>query len=318
MSMNEKNTIYRTYLGCDVGKKSIVVYDSASGKTHTVGNNKREILRFLKAYGGDTFAICEATGGYEKCLLDCLLASGIPAHRGDAYKIKCFIRSFGTLGKSDSIDARGMSDYGRERQHRLALWQGTTKAQAELQALGHRRVDLMQMRTAEKNRAQAPGVKVVKASCRKLIAALNKQIDVINQEISQRIADDEELTQISVCLQTMPGIGRITAQALIAFMPELGKLTRRQVAALAGVAPHPDDSATISGYRRIKGGRPHVRSAIFMAAMSARRHDPQMREFHQRLTDNGKKPIVSITAIMRKMIVILNARVRDMRLQQQS
>lgn len=278
----------------------------------------RTASRFLKAYGPESYAVCEATGGYENILLDCLLAADIATHRGDARKIKAFIRSFGTLGKTDGIDAEGLSDYGRERHAKLAVWRAGSTAQIELQALAHRREDLVDMRTAEKNRAQAPGAKIVRSSCKKLIAYLDKQIKAIEHEINLRIAADEEIRQTVQCVRAMKGIGPVVSTALCAFMPELGTMTRRQAAALAGLAPHPRDSGKSTGYRKTHGGRPQIRRLLFMAAMSARRHDEKMRAFFERLVANGKKPMVALTAIMRKMIVILNARVRDARLQQQS
>ena len=317
--MNDITTAtYKTFLGFDVGKLEITVHDSSTGRVHVLENKAVHIRRFLKAYGLQTYAICEATGGYENRLLDCLLAANITAHRADARKIKAFIRSFGTLAKTDAIDARAIALYGRERHSRLVVWRVRNKNQIELQALSHHRADLVKTRAAEKNRLQAPGSKVVKPFCKKLIAHLDKQIIAIEREIARRIAGDQILTQTIEYLQTMSGVGPVTAQALCAFMPEIGTLTRRQAASLAGVAPHPKESGGSIGYRRVQGGRSHLKNCLFMAALTARRHNKEMRIFYDRLIGNGKKPIVAITAIMRKMIVILNARVRDQRIYQQS
>jgi len=319
MKMTDHTTTnWTTFLGFDVGKDTIAIFDSASGQHHILENRAAPLRRFLKTCDPQSYAVCEATGGYEGCLLDCLLACNITCHRADARKVKSFIRSFGTLAKTDAIDARALADYGRERHARLAVWQARSTAQVELQTLAHHRVDLVKLRAAEKCRLQAPQAKIIRPFCRKLIAHLDKQIATIEREINRRIASDERLARTVECLLAMPGVGQITAHTLCAFLPELGTLTRRQVAALAGLAPHPRDSGKMHGYRRTHGGRPQIRTALFMAAMSARQHDQQMRAFYQRLIKNGKKPIVAITAIMRKMIVILNARMRDMEMLHQS
>lgn len=321
--MTESTTTYQTFLGFDVGKDTIAVHDASTGRSHILANKAADLRRFLKthgaeAYGAEAYAVCEATGGYENTLLDCLLAANITAHRGDARKIKAYIRSFGTLAKTDAIDAEALANYGRERHDKLAVWRALPKRQVELAALAHRREDLVDMRTAEKNRAQAPGVKVVAASCRKMITYLDKQIEAVEQEINNRIAGDDEISQTVQVARAMKGIGPVVSTSICAFMPELGTLTRRQAAALAGLAPHPRDSGKSNGYRKTQGGRSQIRRLLYMAAMSARCHDEKMREFYERLIANGKKPMVALTAVMRKMIVILNAKVRDARLQQQS
>ena len=316
--MTKSATIYQTFLGFDVGKETIAVHDSATRRDHVIANKAADLRHFVKAYGPGTYAICEATGGYENILLERLLAANITAHRGDARKIKAFIRSFGVQAKTDAIDARSISNYGRERHATLAVWQARSKVQVELQALAHRRADLVDMRTAEKNRAQAPGPGIVQASCTRMIRHLDKQIDAIEHEMDNRIAGNEESGRTVQCARAMIGVGPTVSTALCAFMPELGRLTRRQAAALAGVAPHPRDSGAMKGYRKTIGGRPHIRRLLFMAALSARRHDKNMRAFFDRLVANGKKLMVAMTAIMRKMIVILNAKVRDERLLKQS
>ncbi len=317
--MQQITTSYQTFLGFDVGKETITVHDDdGTGESHTLANRAADLKRFLKRYGAEVYAVCEATGGYERVLLDCLEAADITAHRGDARKIKAFIRSLGQLAKTDAIDAAALAAYGRERHGQLAVWRAPSQGQVELQALAHRREELIDLRTAEKNRAQAPGVTVTRASCEKLIAYLNDEIAELERQINRRIADDKAITQIAECARSMKGVGPVVAAKLCAFLPELGSMNRQQAAALAGLAPHPNDSGKMQGYRRTKGGRPQVRRALYMAAMSARRHDKKMRAFFESLIQRGKKPKVALTAIMRKMIVIINARVRDAKLQQQS
>ena len=306
-------------LGFDVGKAAIVVFDSATGETRGIDNEPAALRRFLKAFDpARTFAVCEATGGYEAALLDALCQRRIATHRADAAKVKAYIRSLGVLGKTDAIDARALAAYGSERGHRLSRWQPVDKKRRELQAMVLRRSDLVAMRVAEKNRLKAPQSRPIAKSLNAVIRCLQRQIDALDEQINALIATSPEIAQAVAVMLAMPGIGAVSAAALAALMPELGTMNRRQAAALAGLAPHPNESATRNGYRRIRGGRPQVRRVLFMVAMVAARHNTRLKTFYNRLIDNGKKPIVALTAVMRKIVVILNARIREQLVEQES
>lgn len=296
------------FVGCDVGKDEIVVFDGASKAITRLANAPEALARFAAGLELDVLVICEATGGYEAALLDALIAAGRPAHRADARKVKAFIRSFGTLGKNDAIDARALARYGEERHGQLVRWQPADKDRAELGALVLTRQDMVRNRTAWRNRRQAPGARVslIEPICR----TLDEQIRAVEAAIEALLDTCQSLKSAVATLRSIKGMGTVSAPALIGLMPELGTLDRKQVAALAGLAPHPNQSGSHDGYRRVRGGRPEVKRLLFMAALTAARHDPQLRVFHQRLTANGKKPIVAITAVMRKMITIANARLR--------
>lgn len=311
---------YARFLGCDVGKHSVAFHDNRTGKDIAIPNTPRDLARHLRAYGPDTLAVCEPTGGYEAVLLDVLSAKKIPAHRVDAARTKAFIRSLGRLAKTDALDARGLARYGQDRQAELALWTKPSRHLAELQALVQRRADLVAMRTAEKNRAQAPGqaARLVARSCKQTIALFDKQIDELDQAIEACVQADRELKRTVDVLTGMPGIGKRTARAFCAYMPELGTIGGKQAAALAGLAPHPNESGAHKGYRRMRGGRAQLRAALFLPALTAARRPGPLRDFHQSLVARGKKPIVAIGAVMRKLVVIANAKVRDHKLQQQS
>lgn len=300
-------------LGIDVAKDSLVVGDGRHAPS-TIAN-KRKSIRSLLAKAGPDFVICEPTGGYELVLLEECLRAGVACHRANTRNLKSFIRSFGTLGKSDAIDAAAMAAYGRERWARLALWQAPAEDDRHLQALVRRRSDLVSFRTAEKNRAKAPmarsGAKAIAASCKAMLAMLERQIKAIDAAIAALVAKSRALARrVAVC-RSVSGVGLISAVALLAQMPELGSLQRRQAAALAGTAPHPNESGASTAYRRQRGGRPQVRIALFMPAMHAARSGGQFAAFYKRLRANGKKPIVAIAAVMRKIVVTLNARLRD-------
>ena len=299
------------FLGCDVGKAEIVVFDSHDGSTRTLPNRPSDLRSFAQGLDKDCLAICEATGGYEDALLAALVAAGCPAHRADARKVKAFIRSFGTLGKTDALDARALARYGTERHAGLSRWRAPDPARERLQTLVRTRIDLVGQRVACANRLKAPGVAPVKSALEALHACLSAQIAALEAAITQTIGSIEAIATTQKALRSIRGVGPATAAALIALMPELGQIGRKQAAALAGLAPHPNQSGANDAYRRTRGGRPEIRKAIFMAAMTAARHDTDMRTAYARLVANGKKPIVALTAIMRRIIVTANARVRD-------
>lgn len=309
--MTSSSTLIIRYIGCDVGKRFIVVFDNASNETSQIENTPKALTAFAKSLDAACLVVCEATGGYEAALLDALTAANIPAHRADARKVKAFIRSFGTLGKTDAIDARALARYGAERQDRLVRWRAPDKVRARLQTLVLTRRDMVNDHTAYTNRLKAPTAKDAAPFFKKLLACLERQIKAVEAEINSILVYCDELAHANRILRDIPGFGVTTAAALVALMPELGTLSRRQVAALAGLAPHPKDSGMTSGYRRTRGGRPEIKRTLFMAALSAARHNPILSAFYQRLIKNGKKPIVAITAVMRKLIIIANAKIRD-------
>lgn len=299
------------FIGCDVGKASVFIFDSRDGRTRTIPNNGKQLAAFAATLDASCLAICEATGGYEAALLDALLAANCPTHRADARKVKAFIRSFGTLGKTDAIDARALARYGQERHAQLARWQAPDVQRDTLQALILTRRDLVDQRQACKNRLAAPGSAAVIPFLKQLLACLQAQIGAIEAEARALIKATPSLAQAVRQLCSMKGMGFLTAASLVALMPELGSVNRKQAACLAGLAPHPSQSGTKDAYRRTKGGRPEVRKILFMAALTAAKHDPKMRDFYQRLLKEGKKKLVATVAVMRKMIVIANAMLRQ-------
>lgn len=308
--MDVTSTTPTRFVGCDVGKTEIVVFDSASGRTMRLANDAATLTAFAASLDPAALVICEATGGYETTLLDALITAGRAAHRADARKVKAFIRSFGILGKSDSIDAKALARYGAERHDRLTRWQPRDKQRDQLQLLVAMRRELVGQRVAHQNRLQAPGAAPIKPRLQRLLVAIEAEIAGIDSDIKALLRTCEPLAKAVRVLSDITGIGLITAIQLTALMPELGALGRRQAAALAGLAPHPRQSGTANAYRRTRGGRPDIKQTLFMAGLAAARHNPALRTFYQRLLDNGKKPIVALVAVMRKLIVIANARLR--------
>jgi transposase len=320
--MEQTQPIYDYFVGFDVSKDTITVFNSRTNIIEDIDNEPTSLRRYAKSLSQKCLAICEPTGGYEAALLDALIDKAIPTHRADARKVKAFIRSLGIHGKTDSIDAKALAEYGSERHSRLNLWSAPDAIRQELQSLVARRQELTALQTAEKNRYQAPMAgrragRHVKASCKRMIKVIAEEIKKAQIAIEAIINNDKRLQDIEMVLRSVKGVGPAVASTLIACMPELGTLSRRQVASLAGLAPHPRQSGKYQGYRRVSGGRSDVKRCLFMAAMVASRRNPEMKVVYDRLRENGKKPIVALTAIMRKLIVILNARVRDYLMQNQ-
>ena len=234
--------------------------------------------------------------------------AGRAAHRADARKVKAFIRSFGILGKTDAIDAKALARYGEERHATLPRWQPRDAARDRLQILMLTRSDLVAQRVACANRLAAPGAGPVRRHLGAVLHCLDAQIAAIAADTEALLRASVPLASAARTVRGIAGIGPVSAIALLALMPELG---RRQAAALAGLAPHPNQSGATDAYRRTRGGRPEVKRALFMAAMAAAKHNPALRAFYERLLANGKKPLVALTAAMRKIVVLANAMLRQ-------
>ncbi len=253
----------------------------------------------------------ENTGKYELGLSHFLTDKNIAVHRANTRKVKSFILSHGTLAKSDRSDARALAQYGFERHRTISLFVPTSTEQSTLAALCQRRDDITQMRTQEKCRLEAPENDHIKESCQKTIEFFDSQINELNDTIQKIIDESRELQQRQKILKTVPGIGKKLSQDFLCLMPELGYLNRKEVASLAGVAPHPKESGKAVGYRRITGGRSNVRSKLFTAAMAATRSKSILGAFYSKLVESGKKKMVAITALMLKIIVIANTRLKE-------
>ena len=298
-------------LGCDVGKDSITIFDTASAMYRTVPNTPKDIKAFVKKQGRGVLLICEATGGHETALLQAASAAGLQAVRADPGKASAYVRSFRSHGKTDRIDARALARYGEERGHFLPCWQPPSEAQQALAKLVRFRADLVSDRADHIRRLKAPGDGPDKRHIEATIEALSQRIALVEADIEHYRHQDRHLEQVTAIIEAIPGCGAKTAIVLAALMPELGQLNRSQAAALAGLAPHPKQSGRSDHYRRIKGGRREIRTAMFMAALAASRYNPILKAHYQQLIGRGKKPIVALTAVARKLITIINARIRD-------
>ena len=306
---------YLYFIGIDIAKDS---FDWACHDTpNRAGHLSNSVHGFNALYNAfrdkseQVFIVLEATGGYENALVDFLLAHNIAVHRVQPLKSAHYIRSLRVHGKTDALDAVALARYGAERHANLAVLQPIDNTLRTLQALQARRKDLLTMRTAETQRLKHPGYCLTRQSVQTVRDVLNGEIASVEKQMVEMIECNEVLKAKFAVLKAFKGVGTITALCILADMPELGTLTRKQAASLAGVAPHPKQSGKMQGYRSTRGGRQSVRNTLFMAALSAKNYNVQLKPFFERLVKNGKKPIVALTAVMRKMIVILNAKLRD-------
>ena len=257
--------------------------------------------------------VVEATGGYERGLLCALQGAGIAVARVNPRQARDFAKSMGILAKTDKVDARALRDFAdvlsRHKDRQKYITEPVGPQREELALLVTRRKQLVEMRVAEGNRLEhARGHKMVK-SIKKVIKTLDEQLADIDRDIDDLLED--HFKNQRELLDSVKGVGPVTIVTMTALLPELGRLARRQIAKLVGVAPLACDSGQHKGKRSIWGGRADVRSTLYMATLSAIRHNPVINAFYERLVLAGKPKKVSIVACMRKLLTILNAMLRD-------
>ncbi len=261
----------------------------------------------------NTLVVIEPTGGYEKGVLWTLLQKRVSVHRADTRKVKSFIRSYGVYGKTDQIDAIQLARYGYERHSSLTLFSAYSSELDLLKALVARYNDLKEIQVKEKNRIQHPHISsLIRKSINAVLKVTQKQLEMVEIELDELINGHQELKTKQTVMQAVPGIGKKVSQQLLACLPELGYLNRKQIACLSGVAPHPKESGTLSKYRKTGyGGKQNVKAILHMAALAAAHSKSDLGLFYASLIARGKKPLVAITALKRKIIVIANAKIRD-------
>lgn len=299
----------KSYIGIDVAKAKLDVFILESGE-HFVVLNDDEGVRYLLDKIQSTCKIqqihisMESTGGYEQFVAHTLSQAGYTVSVLNPRQIRDFAKSLNKLAKTDKIDALVIAQYAKMANPRPTMFYDTQSD--KLAQLQGRRRQLIDMITAEKNRLDKMNHHM-KGSIERTIQWLEEELDKINKELEQAIDVDEKASHKRELLMSIKGIGKITAQALIAWLPELGLLTGKEISALGGVAPFNRDSGTLRGKRSVWGGRNAVRSALHMATLVAVRHNPYIRAFYQRLIAAGKAKMVAITAAMHKLLLIMNA-----------
>ena len=217
-----------------------------------------------------------------------------------------------TLPRQCSTLPKALALYGCERHKILDLFVPASPHLLTLYTFVQRRHDLKKILVAEKNRSKGPKAGPIQSSCAIMIQAAKTQIELISKEIEKLIEQDPVLQERQKVLVTIPGVGKIVSQELLSLMPELGTLNRKQVACLAGLAPRANDSGKYQGYRSTGHGRQGVKPMLFLAAMAARNSHSSLKEFYNNLVGRGKKKMVALTALMRKIIVIANAKLKNL------
>lgn len=297
----------KTFIGIDVAKQSFDLYDLAEDQPQHFENTEAGISACLRYLNQRTPALIamESTGGYETALAVALSEAGLPVAVVNPKRIRDFARATGQLAKTDQIDARMIAGYAATLQPPpQGVWDEQTRT---IKALVARRNQLIEMRVAESNRREHISDPAVGRSITAVIKTLAQEITRVERKLRDQITRTPKLQQKADQLTSVPGIGETTALMLIAEMPELGRLNRRQIAALIGVAPINRDSGTFRGKRMTGGGRRDVRSRLFLPTIVATRYNPAIRQFYQHLLASGKTKMTAIVACMRKLITILNA-----------
>jgi transposase len=296
-------------IGIDVGKEKLDVGLTTEKKVRNWANDEagRAELSDWVVRQGASLVVVEASGGYEAALVSELVARGQEVALVNPTRVRAFARAEGILAKTDKIDAGVIARFGATMKP-----QARARREAEQVALNEqitRRRQLVLMLTAEKNRLHTASA-VMQAHIANHITWLQTEIETLEAQISQAIKANPVWAETAKRVDSVPGIGFITAATLVADLPELGQLNRQKIATLVGVAPFNHDSGKHRGKRRIFGGRTSVRSVLYMATLSAIRHNPVIKAFYQRLLDKGKLKKVALTACMRKLLVIINTMIK--------
>jgi len=297
----------KNHVGVDVSKQYLDVCILQQQVNKRFGNDASGIRDFINLLAGyeRTLVVLESTGGYEMDLFCALQKAGIPAAKINPRRIRDFARACGQLAKTDRIDAQIIARYAQTIEPKADSAQdGRMTA---LKALVVRRGQLIGIRTAENNRLEHVRDKSIKHSIAGMLAEINRQLKTVEMTIQKHIDAMPELKSRQDILDSVRGIGKNTAAMLVTELPELGLFNRRQIAALAGVAPVNRDSGQFRGKRMTGGGRGYVRSQLFMPTLVAIRRNPKICEMYKRLIANGKKKMVAVIACMRKLLLIMNS-----------
>jgi transposase len=304
----------RQWIGIDVAKGLLDVHVRPSDAQWTVANDDAGIRTLVEQLRrvAPTQVVIEATGGYELAVVSALAAAALPVVVVNPRQVRDFAKATGRLAKTDRLDAAVLARFAEVVQPEARVL--ATAEQQELDALLTRRRQLIDMLTAEKNRLGqifVRGGTQVRKSLKTHITFLERELRMTDLDLGERVRQSPLWRERDDLLQSAPGVGPVLSRTLLAALPELGRLDRKAIAALVGVAPMNRDSGLMRGKRMIFGGRAPVRTALYMGALTATRCNPVIRAFYQRLVAAGKPKKVALTACMRKLLIILNAMVRQ-------
>lgn len=303
-------TSSETYVGIDVSKDRLDVAVLGERQEKQVSNTQKgiaELVQWMLELQPELIVV-EATGGYQRAVVEALFHAGLCVAVVNPARARQFARASGLLAKTDKLDAQVLAVFGERMQPKP--YTGKSEAEKHLGALLVRRKQVEEMLKAEQNRLRTTSASL-KSSVEQVILCLKEQKKRLDEQIQQFLQEQQAWQEQTEILGSAPGVGPVTTATLLAELPELGKMDRKRIAALVGVAPMNYDSGKKRGYRKTKGGRTNVRSVLYMSTLVATRYNPLIRAQYQHLLKRGKEKKVALTACMRKFLTILNAMIRD-------
>jgi len=309
ISLTAPSSSSASFVGIDVSKASLDVHFSASRlsrRLDNLGPSIRALVDELKK-APPTLTVLEATGGYENNLLHALLDAGLPVARINPLRVRRFAQSRGQLAKTDAIDAKVLADYARANADALRPLTAVSDTARMLKELVARRRQLVEQCTANKSQLEHVTLPAVRKCVGDTLKHLKAQIEKIEALIQEQIDADEQLKKTQATLQAVKGIGPRVSRVLVSELPELGKIDRRKIASLVGVAPFDDQSGSVRKGQHIRGGRGTVRAALYMATLVAARHDPVIKSYYEHLKGRCKPRKVALVACMRKRLNYLTS-----------
>ena len=303
-----KENTATVYVGIDIAKATIQVHrEGSQAELANAPAAHAKLCNELKSFPA-VHVVCEATGGYEQALVGALHKAKIPVSVVNPAQVRAAARASGQRAKTDRIDAAMLTDYG-QRYHPKPTSQ-PSRVQQQLVALTQWLKQLVQTQMVVRSQAEHHQDPFVKKQHQALVDYYQSQIKAVEERLEALLEKDQALRQRVETLDAIEGVGSRTAFLVLAHMPELGQLNRQQVAALAGLAPWTRDSGAMKGLRCIGGGRPEVRLALYMPALTAARRNPLLSAFYQRLIAKGKPAKVALTAVMRKLLIYMNHKLK--------
>jgi transposase len=301
----------RLYIGIDVAKNhlDIVPFDHKPTRIANTTPAIKALLKRIQATGKTVLLCCEATGGYEQKLLDIATENGIDIARVNPERVRYFAKSDGHFAKTDRLDAALLTRFAQDKQPRP--YKQPPPHIQRLEDLLHRRAQLIDFQTQDTNRlGQTSGVEL-RRLIQSSLAHFKRQIALLDKQLRDLVKTTPELRARYDRLAPVAGLGPVTILSLLGHLPELGSYTDQQLTSLAGLAPWAHDSGESAGKRQIRGGRAHVRTSLYMAALVASRHTPILAAFYERLLSRGKPPKLALTALMRKLLCLANRLLSD-------
>jgi transposase len=299
------------FIGIDVAKDKLDMARSDAANVLTVGNDPPGIAQIVATLQAIRPAciVVESTGGLERPLLEGLLDAELPVALVHPKRVRHFAKAFGIESKTDHIDADVLARFAKLAEPRLL--EKRRQNETLLRDLVSCRRQLATGRAQQYNRRTTTFARAAQRAVDAIIESFDRQIEKLDRQIRDLIDADEDFNDLDRRLRAIPGVGAVAGATLLSELPELGNVDRRQVSALVGVAPFPDDSGKKTGIRRIRGGRTHLRGVLYMATLAAIRCNPIIAPFAKRLKTTGKKGKVIVVACMRKLLSLINAMVRD-------